>query len=202
MIEFRCQQCGKGLQVADDSAGSEGKCVSCGADVRIPRPVGAPGIWIQEAGLGAPIGIRAEEEEPATPPGAASRFALAEAYCRIWRAGELPPHDNPEHKVADVSRTGLKVILARKAKRRTLAHVQKAPWKVGDQVEVDLKAGAFVKPIRVSAEVMRVEGLGLGKGTELGLRITRADEEAARRLELLETREDLRQRRTRGTFGH
>ncbi len=202
MIKFRCPHCDKGLQVADDYAGSEGKCVSCGADVRIPRPVGAKGISLQEGGLGTPIGIEAEEEEPAAPPGAASRFALAEAYCRIWRAGELPPHDNPEHKVADVSRTGLKVIVAKKARRRTLAHVQQAPWKVGDEVEVDLKVGAFVKPIRVQAEVKRVEGLGLGKGTELGLRITRADEEAARRLELLETREDLRQRRTKGAFGH
>lgn len=202
MIEFRCPHCGKGLQVADDSAGSEGKCVSCGADVRIPRPVGAPGIHIQEGTLGTPIGIKAVAEEPAAPPGAASRFALAEAHCRIWRAGEMPPEGNPEHKVADVSRTGLKVILAREAKRRTLVHVQRAPWKVGDEVEVDLKAGAFVKPIRVSAEVTRVEGLGPGKGTEVGLRITRADEEAARRLELLETREDLRQRRTRGAFDH
>ena len=203
MIEFRCPHCGKDLQVDDESAGSTGKCVACGEPVEIPKPVIAKGIRVQEGGLGTPIGPKSEQEpEDAPPPGVASRFSLAEATCQIWRAGEMNPLGNPDHKVADVSRTGMRVTLGKKAKRRTLVHVQQAPWKVGDQVELDLKVGAFAKAIRVYAEVMRVESLGFGKGTELGLKITKADENAMTRIGLLEEREDLRQRRKRGSFYH
>ena len=203
MIEFRCPHCGKGLKVADDYAGTRGKCVACGEDVDIPKPVGTPGIRVQEGGLGTPIGINPTDQPTvAPPPGVAGRFSLAEASCQIWRANEMPPPENPEHKVLDVSRTGLKVLLGKKAKRRTLAHVHQAPWNVGDQVEIDLKVGAFAKPIRFYAEVMRAGNLGLGKGTELGLKITKADEDALTRLEMLEKRDDLRQKRHGGTFDH
>lgn len=202
MIEFRCPQCGQGLQAAEEYAGGKAKCFSCGGEVQIPEPVRAKGIRVQEGGLGTPIGVGPAETAPERPSGVAKRFPLAEASCRIWRAGEMPPPGNPEHRVADVSRTGLRVVLGKRAKRRTLVHVQQAPWKQGDEVELDLRVGAFANPIRLYAEVVRVEARGLGKGAELALRITRANEDALKRLELLEQRDDLRQRRKSDEFRH
>lgn len=201
MIEFRCPSCGKGLRVEDGFAGQTGKCVACGRPVDIPKPLTAEGIRVADGGITGGIGKKPPQDAGA-PPDSARRFLLAEAHCKIWRSGELPPTNNPEHRVADASSTGLRVILAAQAKRKTLVHLHKALWVVGDQVELDLTVGAFASPIRLYAKIMRTRALGFGKGTELGLQITKADEEAQRRLKLLEEREDLRQRRKRDAFDH
>jgi hypothetical protein len=201
MIEFRCPGCGKGLRADESHAGATGKCVACGRAVQIPKPPAAKGIRIDEGGLGAPI-ESGQEGASGVPPRASARCTGEEGYCRIWRAGELPPRDNPEHQVADISQTGLRVILGGRSKRKTLAHAASQLWAVGDDVELDLMVGAYASPLRLYAKVMRVESAGLSKGTELGLQITEADGDTYARLRLLEQREDLRQRRKRDAFNH
>jgi hypothetical protein len=203
MIEFRCPDCGKGLRVADEYGGKKGTCVACGVAVDIPMPVAARGVRIEEGGLGTPIGKQTGKQPEGAQDAAswaAGLLTVAEGSCRLWRAGEMPPGGNPEHTVTKVGLSGLKVVLNKETKGRTLTHLHRAPWAQGDLVEVDLKLGAFATPIRLYAQVARVESAGLGKGTELDLRITQADGEAMVRLQLLHERLDLRQRRTKDTF--
>ena len=92
------------------------------------------------------------------------------------------------------------MILGKKAKGRTLTHLHREPWAQGDLVEVDLKVGAFATTIRLYAQVTRVASAGSSKGTEVDLRITQADGESVVRLQQLQERLDLRQRRTKDSF--
>jgi hypothetical protein len=203
MIEFRCPSCGKGLRVDDGYGGKKGKCVACGVAVDIPKPVTTKGIRIEEGGLGTAIGKQAGKE-PEEPQDATSWTSdlrtIAEGSCRLWRAGEMPPADSPEHTVTKVGTTGLRVVLAKMPKGKTLTRLHRAPWAQGDLVEVDLKVGAFATPMRLYAQVTRVESAGLGKRTELDLRITQAYGETVLRLQQLQERLDLRQRRSKGAF--
>jgi hypothetical protein len=129
------------------------------------------------------------------------RFAVAEGRCRLWKAGGLLT-DKSEHRVADVSRTGLSVLYGSKSKPGTIATApRKPPWPVGTQVEVALTVGAFSAPIRLVAEIVKIEEPGAGKGCRVGLRIVKAGPDAEQRLKMLEEHEDLRHKRQERGFG-
>jgi phage FluMu protein Com len=58
-IEFRCTQCAKLLRTADDTAGKQAKCPSCGAILNVPTPPAVPSEqspFSQAGGAPSPTG--------------------------------------------------------------------------------------------------------------------------------------------------
>jgi hypothetical protein len=202
VIEFRCPSCGESLRFDDGRAGESGSCALCGASVKVPEAPPAPGIRFEADSVG-PVtpeaGEPREQEDAGASARQAARFELAEASCRLWKAGGLAS-DKTQHPVADVSRTGLRVLYSTRRKAKALAVApKKPPWPVGTRVEVALSVGAFAKPIHLVAEIVRLEEMR--DGCDLGLKVVEADEDARTRLGMLEEREDLRRRRKSGLFG-
>jgi len=200
MIEFRCPHCGKGMQAEPALAGRPGTCPACGRVVTVPKPPPTPGIRIEEM----PVPPATKESGPPPPEAElrkAKRFPLAEASCRLWKAGTLST-DKTEYPVEDVSRTGLRAVYGAQKKAGTLSTAPRIPpWELGTRLEVALSVGAFAKPMRFIAELVRMTPRPGGKGYELGLKIVEASEDVRTRLAMLEDRDDLRARRKTGMFG-
>lgn len=200
MVDFRCPHCGKGMRAPDELAGKSGTCPACGQAVVVPKPPPTPGIRVEEPPT-AQTPKPAPQTQPEAEQRAAQRFKLAEASCRLWKEGSLAT-DKMEYPVEDVSRTGLKVLYGTEKKPGTLAVAPRLPpWEIGTRLEVALSVGAFAKPLRFTAELVRIQPRPGGKGCELGLKIVKADQDVSTRLGMLEDREDLRARRKTGIFG-